>query len=89
MKLEELVKNIEKIEGKKRLRESKFILARNKKLWLYFEAHKTCARAMVLGNPSYQEVSFMYLNPSYMEEYFTNKFIINIIMYERIREGRK
>lgn len=86
-KEKELLKKIANIEGTKKLKENPYWILNKKYMKLFFESHKACARSMILNSPCYEQCSVMHLNPSFMEDYLTRKYMINIIIYERKLRG--
>jgi hypothetical protein len=73
-KIEEIVERLKKIEGKKRMRESGFVLASELKT-IYFEAHHSCYRGMVVNNQYFWNVNVMNLCPNYIEELYLQRYI--------------
>jgi hypothetical protein len=87
--IEKVIKEIRKVEGSERLRETIYIIAPKNKIKLYFTAHRTASRYLFFCAPAYEEVSMLFLNPRFVDELMTSKFMLDIINYNNSMRGRR
>jgi len=88
-KIIEIVNRLKKVEGTHKFNETLFVVAPKNKIKLYFTAHTSTTRFMFFNCPGYLETNINFLCPRFVEEMMTEKYIIDIINYQRMAGRRQ